>query len=93
MRKIIRILTNKYLLTGTLFAVWVTFFDNNDLFTQQQRKRELSDARTSIGYLRAEIAEMKATKDGIRENPAMLEKFAREHYHLKKDNEDVYVFD
>lgn len=93
MSKILRIVTNKYLLTAVVFVVWVGFFDRNDWFTQQRRKDDLQDTRQNINYLRAEIAKMNAQHDGIKNDYAVLEKFARENYHLKRDNEDVYVFD
>lgn len=93
MKKILRIATNKYLLTAAIFVAWVAFFDRNDWFTQQQRVNEVAAKRKNIQYLRVEIAEMKKQRDGMKNDPAVLEKFAREHYHLKKDNEDVFVFD
>lgn len=93
MKKILRIVTNKYLLTAVVFVAWVGFFDRNDWFTQKQRENELEDTRRNIDYLRAEIADMKKQRDGIKNDSTVLEKFAREHYHLKKDNEDVYVFE
>jgi cell division protein DivIC len=93
MKKILRIATNKYLLTAIVFVVWVGFFDRNDWFTQRQRERDLQSTKENIGYLRAEIADMKAQKNGLKNDPAVLEKFARENYRLKKDNEDVYVFE
>ena len=93
MKKALHIVANKYLLTAVVFIVWVGFFDRNDWFTQQQRVAELEDTRENINYLRGEIATMKQQKEGIKNNPAVLEKFARENYHLKKDNEDVFVFE
>jgi len=93
MKKVLRIATNKYLLISILFVVWVGYFDRNDWFTQQRRQQELEDTRNNITYLRSEIADMKKQRDGIKNDPAVLEKFARENYHLKKDNEDIYVFE
>lgn len=93
MKKALRIATNKYLLTGIVFVVWVGYFDRNDWFTQQRRQQDLEDTRANITYLRAEIADMKAQRDGLKNDPKVLEKFARENYRMKKDNEDVYVFE
>lgn len=93
MKKALRIVTNKYLLTAVLFVVWIGYFDRNDFFTQQQRRQELQNTKDNITYLRSEIATMKQQADGIKNDSAVLEKFARENYHLKKANEDVYVFE
>lgn len=93
MRKVVRILTNKFLLTGLAFVVWVAYFDQNDWFSQQKRKKELQETIGNITYLQKEITRMKAERDGLQKDPAVLERFAREHYRLKRDNEDVYVFE
>lgn len=93
LKKVLRIVTNKYLLTATAFVVWVAYFDRNDWFAQKEREQELESVQQNIAYLQVEIATMKEQKKGMEEDPAVLEKFAREHYHLKKDNEDVYVFE
>lgn len=93
MKKALRIITNKYLLTAVLFVVWVGFFDRNDWFTQRQRVQELHKTRDNITYLRAQIADMEKQKDGLQNDTTILEKYARENYHLKKDNEDVFVFE
>ncbi|MCB0697529.1 MAG: septum formation initiator family protein [Chitinophagaceae bacterium] len=93
MRKVLRIVANKYLLMAILFVVWVGYFDRNDWFTQQRRQQDLEDTRANITYLRAEIPAMYKKRDGVKNDPAVLEKFARENYHLKKDNEDIYVFE
>ena len=83
----------KYIVTLLVFAVWVTFFDRNDLLTQNKREQELQDAKDNVAYLRTEIAAMNAQTQGLKTNPAVLEKFAREKYLLKKENEDVFIFE
>ncbi|MCB0698774.1 MAG: septum formation initiator family protein [Chitinophagales bacterium] len=93
MKKVLRIATNKYLLTGIVFVVWVGYFDRNDWFTAREREDELENVKDNIAYLKTEIADMKKQKDGVQNDSATLEKFARERYHLKRENEDVYVFE
>ncbi len=93
MKQAIRIATNKYLLTLIIFGVWVAYFDKNDWFTQREREQELEEVKNNISYLRAEIADMKEQRDGIKTDPTVLEKYAREHYHMKRANEDVFVFE
>lgn len=96
MNRALQLLKNKYtkyLLTGGFFAIWMGYFDRNDLYTQLQRQRELEATQGYIAQLRTEIADMKAQKEGIEQDPKVLEKFARENYRLKRDNEDIYVFE
>jgi cell division protein FtsB len=74
-----------------VFAVWVSFFDRNDLLTQYDRKKELEKLQTSKEYYEAEIASTKKELTELNSNPAILEKFAREKFYLKRPNEDVFI--
>lgn len=84
-------LKNKYLLTGAGFLVWILFFDNRDLITSHFREKgELHKLEQSKKYYEQQIATTKQELDQLRSNPAVLEKYAREKYLMKKDNEDLF---
>ena len=89
--KILRILFNKYLLTGVGFLVLMLFFDQADWITQQNKRKELDDLKSNISYLQKEIDGMDAQYAAIRTNPQALEQYAREHYRMKRDTEDLYI--
>jgi cell division protein FtsB len=93
MKKVLKIVANKYLLTGAAFVIWMMYFDQNDWMTQQQHKKELKATKDNIAYLNAEIAGMQKEQVGLKTDPQQLEKYARENYRMKKDNEDVYVIE
>jgi len=80
-----------YLLAVAGFVTWMVFFDEKDIFTQQKRKQELEKLEEKIGYYKAEIETTRKQVEALDRDPAMLEKFAREKYLMKRDNEDVYV--
>lgn len=86
-------MTNKYLLAATFFAVWLLFFDHNDLALQFKRSRELREVREKAGWYKEKIAETKKEVDALRVNAASLEKVAREKYMMKKDNEDLFIIE
>jgi cell division protein FtsB len=92
-RVLITILTNRYLLAITAFAVWITFFDENNLFVQHRRTRELSDLKSKIDYYHNQVNLTKKELDDLKNDPAALEKYAREKYFMKRDNEEVYIID
>lgn len=85
------ILRNKYLLTVTVFAVWMLFFDKNDFFTQMQRQRNLAEIEESKTYFSQKIVESKRFSKDIQSDAAAIEKFARERYHMKRENEDLFL--
>jgi cell division protein DivIC len=93
MKKAFKILTNKYLLVTVAFVCWTVFFDQNDWMSLQQRQKELNKFKSNIAYLNTEIDRMNAERDGLMSDPHMLEKYAREHYRMKHDGEDVYVIE
>jgi cell division protein DivIC len=85
------IIRNKYLLSLIAFVVWMLFFDKNDMFTQMQRKRELNALQESKAFYTEEIAKEKKVSEELRSNPAAIEKYARENYLMKRDNEDIFI--
>ena len=84
-------LRNKYLLTLSGFAVWMVFFDKNDLFTQLERSSNLREIEESKAYFSQKIAESKKFSQDIQSNAAAIEKFAREKYLMKRENEDLFL--
>ena len=93
MKKALTILTNKYLVAAAFFIVWMLFFDRRDFFQQRDRADELKKLEAKKKYYVQEIEKAKKELDDLQNNPAALEKFAREHYLMKKDGEDIYVIE
>jgi cell division protein FtsB len=91
LKGIYSVLRNKYVLTLTALAVWLLFFDRNDVFTQYYRHQEVKKLETEANYFKSEIAKNKKEESELKSDPKLLEKFAREHYLMKKDGEDIYV--
>lgn len=91
MKQIGAIFTNKFLLTGIAFAIWMLFFDRNDLTSQLKRMRQLIHLQDTEELLSAKIETTKSELELLKTNPETLEKYAREKYLMKKDNEDLFV--
>ncbi|MDB5207234.1 MAG: septum formation initiator family protein [Flavisolibacter sp.] len=82
---------NKYFLASSLFIVWMLFFDRNDFFTQLERKADLEQIEESKDYFSHKIAEGKKFSLDMRSNAEAVEKFVREKYLMKRDNEDLFL--
>ena len=91
MKKLKKIFTKKYLITGIAFAVWIMFFDRNDLPSQISRIRELNKIERNEKNMAVQIADAQKELKLLKTNPETLEKYAREKYLMKKDNEDLYI--
>ena len=84
-------LKNKYFIALGVFAVIMLFFDKNDVFTQSARKKQLRDLQESKQYYTDRIASERKELEELKSNPGTLEKYAREKYLMKRDNEDLYL--
>ncbi|MBS1589506.1 MAG: septum formation initiator family protein [Bacteroidetes bacterium] len=93
MRKVFQILTNKFLIVGVAFVVWIVYFDQNCWMAQEAQKKEIQTVNRNIAYLQNEIARMEKEYRELKTNPQRVEQYARERYKMKKDNEDVFLIE
>ena len=82
---------NKYFITSLAFVIWLLFFDKNDLFSQLSYRRQLKELQVDKEYYLQEIARNKEDMKELMSDPEHLEKYARERYLMKKDNEDIFL--
>ncbi len=69
---------------------YILFLHNTDIVALKKRKDRVKQLQSEILLKRNEIIELKKALNEL-ENQTTLEKFAREKYYFKKDNEDVFV--
>lgn len=91
MKRVATVLKNKYLLTIVGLAVWIAFFDKNDLKTQYELRKDVKLLEEERNYYAKEISGITADSKELTSDPKTLEKFAREKYYMKRDNEDIFV--
>ncbi len=88
---ILPLLKNKFSLTLILFFVWIVFFDSNNLIDRTINLRQVHQLERDKIYYESKIAEDRIKLDELESNPENLEKFAREQYLMKKENEDIFI--
>lgn len=86
------VLKNKYLLTIIGFTIWMLFIDRNDFLTQIGRYQKLSELKTNTSYYIKKIDAAKTELEKRKSDPSAYERIAREKYYMKKDNEDIFLF-
>ena len=89
--KIIKFLTNKYIIILTAFLVWMFFFDAN-VQLNKEFKKEIKELNNTINFYKKEIKQDKKIITELQDS-LQLEKFAREKYLMKKENEDIYIIE
>ncbi len=82
---------NFFFLTGFFFLLWMTFFDSNDIYSQYMLTKKLNTLQQEKVYYQEKIVEVKDDREELLSDEALLEKFAREKYLMKKPAEDIYV--
>lgn len=89
--KLFKTLMNRYLIATLSLLVWLSFFDRNDFLTTFSYRKKLHDLREEMAYYEKEIGKNRAYMERLETNPDNLERFAREKYLMKKEDEDIFV--
>jgi len=84
-------LKNKYLLSSIFFIVWMLFFDTNTIWSQIKLQMKINNMNAKKAYYEEEIDRVNQDLDDLLTDDRTLEKFARENYLMKKEQEDVFV--
>jgi cell division protein DivIC len=84
-------LRNKYILTALIFLLWMLLFDQNNLTERRKSTHEYNQLLQERGYYQKKIEEDRKRLEELKTNADNLEKFAREQYLMKKDNEDIFI--
>lgn len=82
---------NKYFLLFTCFVVWVLLFDGNNLYQLIRRKQTLNQLNKQEKVHKKELKQYLEQQKAFQNDKQALEKFAREEYRMKKDDEDIFV--
>ena len=85
------LIRNKYLLVVLGFLVWIVFFDKNNLISQYEDRQALYELKKEKRYYQEEIENTHEQLNELMTDNRSLEKFAREKYLMKKDNEAIWL--
>jgi len=88
---VVRSFRNKYLIAVLFLLVWLLVFDRNSLIDRVKYMRTLHDLEDEKQYYIERIDEDSHRLNELKTDNDNLEKFAREQYFMKKENEDVFV--
>jgi cell division protein FtsL len=91
--QLLQLLKNKYLIITIIFIVWVLFFAQYDVISLRRQRAELKEMKSKIEFLEKEVSRLQMEKNALKTDSNTVEKYAREKYFMKTDNEDVYMLD
>ena len=90
-KRLIDLFKNKFFIITVAFIVWMLFFDKNDMLSQYEYRSEVNKLQQEKDFYLKETAMVKKDLNELDSNLSTAEKFAREKYFMKKENEDVFV--
>ena len=81
-----------YLIILILFLIWMFFLDTNSWLIHNELNKEIKKLELQKDALEKIIKKDK-TEIKLLNNPDSLEKFARENYRHKKENETIFIIE
>jgi len=86
-------LNNRYFLSTAMLIFVLLIIDDTTFYKLYKMKQELHSLELENIKKEKEIIQIKEKTKQLTTNKFALEKFAREHYLMKKNDEVIYVFD
>jgi cell division protein FtsB len=85
-------LKNPFILIGFIFFLWMIFFDSNSFISHKRLSKTIDQLRKDQNYYKEQIKSDSITIQKL-SNKEGLEKYAREKYHMKKENEEIFLIE
>lgn len=73
-----------------ILVIWFGIFDTYSVWTRFQLERQKSDLINRTELLVKDTEELKRKIEALRDDPALLERIAREEYGMRRPGETVY---
>ncbi len=88
----LKFLGNRYVLVIIFVSVWMIFLDNYSYFEKGILEKKIEELEKNKQYY---LNEKRKDSIGVKElnNPDQIEKYAREKYYMKRENEDIYIIE
>jgi len=90
-KKLPKPLRNKYLILFLFFILWVIFIDDYNLIKQSKIKSAVNELKSQKEFYITEIKSDSTQLYQLKNNSVEQEKFAREKFLMKKENEDIFI--
>ena len=90
--RVVKFISNKYFIITLLFIIWMLFFDENSYLNHRELNEEIEKLEDASEYYVKEIKRDSNIIENLN-NKDSLEKYAREQYKMKRDNEDIYIIE
>ena len=83
---------NVFIVILIIFCIWMLFFDTHNLFLHRELNKESNKLEQEKEYYKKEIDKDKKELKSL-SNDEGVEKYGRERYKMKKENEEIYLIE
>jgi cell division protein FtsB len=91
MKDLRKVFKNRYIFFLAVFAFWMLFLDQDNLFRQLKLSKELKNAKEQQEFYRSEYRKDSTLLYQLENDDEVMEKLAREKYLMKKDDETIFL--
>ena len=86
-------LTASQIIVLLVLLVMLFFFSDSSIQKRLKQESQIKDLQTQIELYKKQIVEDNEKLDELQSNVDDLEKFARENYFMKKENEEIFIIE
>ena len=91
MNKLPHFLKNKYVLSLIFFVIWIIFLDDYNMIKQKKIKKRVDELKRQKNFYINETRKDSHNLYKLMNDSIAQEKFAREKFLMKKENEDIFI--
>lgn len=91
LKKIWHVVKNKYVAATLIFLLFFLFLGENNLIVTHRLKKELKELNDENELLEQSIRQDSVEAMALYDDPDALEAYGREHYYMKRADEDIFV--
>lgn len=89
--KLLPYFKNFYVVVGGVALVWILFFDRYNFMDRLQTQLRIKQLRSDLVFYREERDNIEETRNMLESDIGEIERFARERYMMKRQNEDLFL--
>ena len=82
---------NKYVLSLVFFIIWIIFLDDYNMIKQKSIKKKVDELKRQKNFYINETKKDSNNLYRLMHDSIAQEKFAREKFLMKKENEDIFI--
>lgn len=83
--------SSMYFILSVIFIIWMLFFDTNSYLTHKELNSEISKLEHEKEYYKNKLDSENIQYKNLKYNKEAREKYARENYFFKKNNENIFI--